>query len=331
MPRTAGKTGRQPALQGAERLAIPWVHDVLATTSVTATYPVNVTQGITDCLMLGNGPDNTITVTIPGFPKLAEEGCGDCFFAAFGHDQMLAGAQVNANGTVTLYFKYDKDQDLGVVVANALLWLYQQGLIEAFGPVHPDSIDWLMQTFGRGVLLGANLTPNDMPSFGAEPPVPWAVTAENQPDPREGHVVYKVVATNAHGDGGVWTWGGYQEVLASWFDWQPTGAVEEAWLVLTKADKARFTPEQWATLVGYLDALPGATPPVDHPPVDPPAPGPVSPPSPAPGPEPAPPTPPTPPKPPHPGPPPVDPPVDPVWKEWIEKAIAYLEKVEEEL
>ena len=267
---------------------------------VSPTYPLDVTGGQQIAWeMLGNGPDPTLTVTIPGFPDLAQTGCGDCFFAGVGHDEILAGATVNADGTVTLYFEYDQNQDLGVVMANALLWLYQKGIVKLFAPVREDNVDSVMQLTGRGVLVGANLTPTDMSNFEATPPVPWEATPSNQPDPNEGHVVYKIRSAAFRGDGAVVTGAQEQAVAASWF----AAAAEEYWVILTEVDKEKIDPAEWDTLVAALDALPGATPPVQPP--APPAPGPAPEP-----PAPEPPAPPA-PEPPAPAPTPLGPPPAP--------------------
>lgn len=321
-PRIPGKTGRLPVLAPHERLPIPWFHEIFAGAAAPATYPLDVTGGRQVAwLMLGNGPDPTVTVQIPGFPDLANTGAGDCFFAGVGHDEILAGGSVDADGTLSLYFRYDNDQDLGVNVANALLWLYQQGIVKAFAPVHPDNVDSVMQVTSKGVLLGANLTPADMGDFGQNPPVTWEVTPTNQPDPNEGHCLYKVKSSSFGGDGAVITWGAEQPVGASWL----AAAVEEQWIILTATDQAKLPTDEWNTLIAALDALPGATPPQSAPP--PPAPTPTPAPSPTP-----------------PSPPPASPPTQPPpdahlswwqdlrrWYEeealpWYEQAVRWLEE-----
>lgn len=326
--RKAGKTGRKPALQGDARLPIPWFHEVFSGAATPATYPLDVTGGRQiDWLMLGNGPDNTVTVQIPGFNELAQTGAGDCFFAALGHDEILAGGQVDANGTLTLYFTYDDDQDLGVVIANALLWCYQKGIIDLFAPVHPDNVDSTMQLVHKGAFLGVNLTSTDQQNFEQDPPVMWECGPGNPPQPDEGHVVYKVKSQAYQGDGTIVTWGAEQPVGASWLAQQPAGCVEEAWIVLTATDKERLPADQWNTYVAALDALPGATPPKAPEPAPAPQPGPA--PEPAAAPEPGPvPTPPGPPPAPAPDGPPV-PAEHRAWydslEEWYRGVVAWVE------
>jgi hypothetical protein len=61
-PRIPGKRGRLPALP--KRLALKFVHEYAPLPPVE--YPVDVTGGITDWGMLGNGPDPTCTVQPDG-------------------------------------------------------------------------------------------------------------------------------------------------------------------------------------------------------------------------------------------------------------------------
>ena len=62
--RTAGKRGRLPAKTGSDKLPIGWVHSYLTQPLPAPVYPVDVSGGITDFLMLGNGPDPSCR-TIP--------------------------------------------------------------------------------------------------------------------------------------------------------------------------------------------------------------------------------------------------------------------------
>lgn len=320
MPRTAGRRGRRPVRPEGERFAIKWVHEYLAPTAAV-TYPIDVSQGITDWLMLGNGPDDTLTVSIPGVDPT--QGVGDCGPCGYEHDRMLAGAQPTANETVTLYMKYDKGQDEGVIIADFLLWLFQQGLIEGFAPVELSTVDSVMEQFKRGVLLGVNLTDDADQLFNEGQA--WTVANGETPDTSEGHVILKVKA-QASGEGTCVTWGADQEMTAEW----ESACIEEAWVIITKDDMGETA---YAALLADLKALPNEVEvnPTPAPPVPVPAP-PV--PTPVPVPEPPAPTPPVPvPTPPVPVPvPPAPVPAPPVHllqkvKELLESLEKWLENL----
>jgi hypothetical protein len=71
--RTAGLRGRLPKKSPAERFNIQYLSAYLTAPLPAPAYPIDVTAGITDWEMLGNGPDPTCTT----HPK----GVGDCTFA----------------------------------------------------------------------------------------------------------------------------------------------------------------------------------------------------------------------------------------------------------
>ena len=75
--RPAGLRGRLPVKPPAERFNIQWLSSYLTTPLPPPVYPVDVSAGITDWGMLGNGPDKTCT-THP-------DGVGDCTFAGREH------------------------------------------------------------------------------------------------------------------------------------------------------------------------------------------------------------------------------------------------------
>ena len=153
--RTAGKRGRLPAKPPSERFAIAYVSDYAAEPLPAAVYPVDVSGGITDWRMLGNGPDPTV----PQHP----DGCGDCTFAGRQHYRMAkaaAGKELepweNAADLVAEYFAYDGGQDQGANIADLLLYWYKAGKILAFAPVDhtdPAAVDAAMQAF-HGVYCG---------------------------------------------------------------------------------------------------------------------------------------------------------------------------------
>ena len=303
----AGNRGRLPELEGDERLAIPWVHEVFGAAPFQA-YPVDVSVGITNWLMLGNGPDPTDT-TGPN----PQQGYGNCAPCTYEHDLMIAivGGKLlvalpTANGTVTLYFLYTVGQDVGCVIADLLLWLYQHGYIAAFAPVAPGTEDGIMAQFKRGVILGVSLTnTNEGETNNGQP---WSAGPGNPPNPRLGHAVLKVKA-NADGSGTAVSWGLGQIFTPEW----NTLCVQERWLILTPDDKLAVGDAAWNALIAALDALPNATGPKPVP----------VPPAPTPPPVPTPPAPAPPVVPPRPGPPPVPP-----WTQWHQELEQWFAAVE---
>ena len=59
--RNAGLRGRLPKKPPAERFNIQYLSSYLTSPLPAPAYPVDVTAGITDWQMLGNGPDPTCT------------------------------------------------------------------------------------------------------------------------------------------------------------------------------------------------------------------------------------------------------------------------------
>lgn len=262
MARTAGKRGRRPQRQGADRFAIRWASEYLA--APVPAYPIDVSQGIRDFGMDGNGPDPSLTDPPAGVNP--NTGVGDCGVAAYEHERMLAGASPTANETVALYWQYTGGQDDGVVIADWLLWLYRQKMIEGFAPVELGTVDAVMAQFARGVLLGVNLTDDADQLFNEGKP--WTVGQGEQPDPSEGHVVLKVGAMAEQGNGVAVTWGALQEMEHAW----EAACIEEAWVIVTKDDMGEAA---YAALMTDLEALPNATdvpPPVPVPPAPTPSP-----------------------------------------------------------
>src|ERR1700721_2273320 len=84
--RKAGLRGRLPKKAPAERFNIQYLSAYLPSPLPAPTYPVDVTAGITDWEMLGNGPDPTCTT----HPK----GVGDCTFAGRQHNRIAKDAPV---------------------------------------------------------------------------------------------------------------------------------------------------------------------------------------------------------------------------------------------
>jgi len=265
--------GRKPMRPEGERFPIPYLHELDAEVGpdVAVTYPVDVSQGITDWLMLGNGPDPTLTIVTPNGPGGP---VGNCFYAGKDHDKMLSGYQPTANGTVGQYDIYEADsqgvslgqeQDEGVVMADALLWCHThneagllvppgQGDVVLFAPVHPDTLGQVMAKYQRGVLMGVNLTGCDQSSF----PI-WNVTPSCQPNSANGHVVLGVVLNGPigtpQGSGVPISWAQRVTADAAWMDACP----EEFWMILTSQDREKMGSAAFDSLAVTLAALPGAT------------------------------------------------------------------------
>lgn len=251
--RNAGLRGRLPQREDGNRFAIKWAHEYRALE--TPSYPLDISQGITDWGMLGNDTYGN---------------CGPCGVA---HERMLAGAKPTTQEVEALYLQYTGGQDVGVVIADFLLWLFQQKLIEGFAPVERTNVDAIMETFKRGVILGVSLTDDANSLFNQG--LPWTVSHGEQPDPREGHVILKVQASAATSNGIAVTWGANQEIEYAW----QQACIDEAWVIVTKDDMGDAA---YAALEADLLALPNAQgnePPVPEPvppsPVPPPEPPPV--------------------------------------------------------
>lgn len=256
MPRTAGLRGRLPVKPEGERFAIRYLHEYLATPLPAPVYPVDVSGGITSWLMLGNGPDPSV----PDHP----EGCGDCGFAGRLHAQMAKAAAgkepmpaETAAELVAEYFTYDHGQDLGVNLADVLLYWYKAGKILAFAPVDhtdPAAVDSAVQAF-HGVYSGVNLTDDADELF--QEGKPWTVSGGQQPDPGEGHCIVKVGALGAIEDPpfevDTWvTWGALQHSTRAW----TAACLSEAWVIVTQED-ADAASLDIAQLRADIDALHG--------------------------------------------------------------------------
>jgi hypothetical protein len=230
MTRTPGRRGRLPKHAPADRLPLRYLHQYATTPLPAPTYPVDVTGGIADWLMLGNGPDPTCT-THP-------DGVGDCTFAGRQHYRMAKAVRAGKAETwessdelVSEYLAYDDGQDQGANIADLLLSWYQAGKILAFAPVDhtkPELVDSAMALF-TGVYCGVQLTDDadDLFSQGQ----PWTVAGGQRPDPNEGHCILKVKADGSQ-DGWV-TWGGLQPSDTGW----TAACLDEAWVIITAEDE----------------------------------------------------------------------------------------------
>jgi len=236
-PRTAGHRGRKPVKPEGERFAIAYVHDYTPDGQLPPpVYPVDVSSGITDWGMLGNGPDPACT-THPS-------GVGNCTFAGRQHYRMAKAAAGGVtekwetpNELVAEYLKYDHGQDEGAVIADLLLAWYKAGKILAFAPVDhtdPAQVDAAMQAF-HGVYAGVDLTDDADDLFGEG--LPWTTEDGQRPDPEDGHCIVKVgsrdATREAAGGNDVWvTWGAEQRSTRAW----TAACLREAWVIITSED-----------------------------------------------------------------------------------------------
>jgi hypothetical protein len=248
--RSAGLRGRKPKKPPAERFPIQYLSSYLTAPLPAPTYPVDVTGGITDWQMLGNGPDPTCTT----HPR----GVGDCTFAGRQHNKMAkaaAGGETEqwetSDQLVAEYLAYDKGKDEGANIADLLLYWYKAGKILAFAPVdHTNAadVDSAMAAF-HGAYVGVNLTDDADSLFQQHEP--WTVAGGQQADPQEGHCIVKVAADGSHLDTWV-TWGALQQSTLAW----TTACLDEAWVIITQED-ANAANLDVAALRADIDALHG--------------------------------------------------------------------------
>jgi hypothetical protein len=248
--RTAGRRGRLPVKPPAERFALRYLSGYLRAPLPAAVYPVDVSGGITDWGMLGNGPDPTCTM----FPN----GVGDCTFVGRQHYKMAkaaAGAEIkrweNSNELVAEYLSYNHGRDQGAQIADLLLYWYKADIILAFAPVDhtdPAAVDAAMAAF-HGAYVGVNLT-DDADSF-FEQGLPWTTTGGEKPDPSDGHCVVKVAADGSQFDTWV-TWGALQDSTLLW----TAECLDEAWVIIAPADADAASLDITA-LRADIDALDG--------------------------------------------------------------------------
>jgi hypothetical protein len=248
--RPAGLRGRLPVKPPGARFNIQWLSSYLATPLPAPVYPVDVSAGITDWGMLGNGPDKTCT-THP-------DGVGDCTFAGREHyrrAKAAAGHETekweDSNQLVAEYLRYDHGQDQGANIADLLLSWYQDQTILAFAPVDhtkPAAVDAAAQAF-HGTYAGVNLTDDADSLFSQHEP--WTVGGGQQPDPSDGHCIVKVGSDGGQLDTWV-TWGALQQSTLAW----TAAALDEAWVIISEED-AKAASLDIAGLRRDIDALHG--------------------------------------------------------------------------
>ena len=310
-------------------------------------------------------PTGDVSGGITAWGMLCNDRLGCCGFSAIEHYRIAKAIDAGAPGplamepgfiqptdaeTQALYYAYGiaqgepgPDPDEGVTNSTMLAWLFARTQaaklagddVEEFAYAEvdvssagaADRVHSEMLAF-HGILVGGLLTDDAEADFEAVPPVPWHVTADDQPNPDDGHdwiiVAYDATGTKeidgyVVGDLGV-TWGGLQ-----WADIDfDSDAIQEAWVIVTEEDASRVGVD-YPALLAACKALGGIVAPTPVP--SPPAPTPPSPPAPTP---PAPP--PTPPPTPPPEPtPPAPPGIVQEIETFIEKEIETVKEEIEEL
>jgi hypothetical protein len=249
-PRRAGLRGRLPVKPPAERFKINYLSSYLKAPLPAPAYPIDVSGGITQWQMLGNGPDPSLTVN-HGQPV------GDCTFAGRQHLKMAkatAGGETETWETtdqlVTEYLAYDNGKDVGANIADLLLAWYKAGIILAFAPVdHTDqaACDSTMAAF-HGLYVGVNLTDDADSLF--QNSEPWTLANGEAPDPNDGHCIVKVKADGQQFDTWV-TWGALQQSTQGW----TAACLDEAWAVVTTEDEAAIL--DMPALLADINALGG--------------------------------------------------------------------------
>lgn len=215
-----------PLKYAAEYLDSPWP---------TPTYPVTVTEGITDWGMCGN------------------DVWGDCFAAAEWHLEMATSAAVGTTlkepktGTgalrrARLYWgkSVTGPPGPGAVLLTYLKWLRSRGAIKAFAPLDhtdPSQLAYFAQA-GYGVYVGVNLNPQAETQFNATQP--WQVGPTDQPTPDMGHCILFSRQTTSAGPFYFVTWGKLQQATATWVKaCLTTNATGEAFLIVTTEDELK--------------------------------------------------------------------------------------------
>lgn len=280
-----------------------WAHEYLLGALPAPSFPIDVTEGLTDLGMQGNAD------------------WGDCVDAAETHLEMVTS---RAAGQSPPYDPQPSDGDGCVSVvrykeqtgattppgngsdmASFCLWGVKKGLWRAFAPADHTNLPVLLGLMqaGFGLLIGVSLTDRNEAQFNAGQPFTGGT-----PDPQNGHCVLLGAATGPSGPFRVGTWGVWWEADLSFvMDCLVNNPDGEAFLLVTNEEQlARFEP----ALLADVAELGGTVPAVPPPPTPP-------------APPPAPPTPPVPPAPPGPGPTPLP--------SWWDEFVAELARYERDL
>lgn len=286
MSDTAHKYGRGLHLNH-DTLALLKTADELGHSWPAAVFPFDITGGITDLGMGGNGPDST--QTIPGGPFGC---CGpnagpknvDQTTAHMAHEDEVAWT---SDRTIRLYFVYqaetagitwrppalgatwtqaDQDQaaqlDLGVDPVPYLVWMAThdedgnvvavgQGLIEAFVKVDADDIERAAST-ARAVMVAVALNDQADAQFDAwlegTNPAGWDVGPGDGSDPEEGHFIIIGAGDSASGP---YKWGSWSKFVPSTYAWRKA-CVQVGFAVLTKEDVGQAFYDAAAKVIAEL-------------------------------------------------------------------------------
>lgn len=236
-----------------------------------AQYPIDLTGGVTNLGMGGNGPDST--QTIPGGPfgdcgpNAGPKNVDQCTAAMAREDEVAW----TSDRTIRLYFLYqaltagitwrppalgatwtEADQseasqlDTGVDAVDWLVWLAThdeegnavivgQGLIDAFVKVTADELEQAAYS-ARAVMVAVNLNDQADAQFDAwqegSNPAGWDVGAGDEPDPEEGHFIILGAAASVTGP---YKWGSWGAFVPSTLAWRQ-GCPQVGFAVLTKED-----------------------------------------------------------------------------------------------
>jgi hypothetical protein len=242
---------RQAGLRGRNKPVVKfplmWAQEYLATPlALNPTFPIDVTSGITDFGLMGNGDEGN---------------CGPC---AEVHQEMTTamaagtqGPSPHAPAALDRYHAYDGNAPApgpGVDLASYFLWCYRQGFLKAFAPVdHTNkALMCALMQLGFGLVIGVNLTDNNNDQFNDGQSFD---PAGLQIDPNDGHAVVWAKAASMTGPHAVITWGAVEPCTDGWIEacliHNPTG--EAFLLVTTEEQLAKFTP----ALLADIEALGG--------------------------------------------------------------------------
>ena len=230
------------------KFPLKWAHEYRATPLPAPTFPIDVSEGITDFGMMGNDEYGN---------------CGSCGEV---HEEMTTAKAAGTTGPepsstegVSRYVDYTGDKTPpgpGVDLASYLLWCVKKGYIKAFAPVDVSdkaTMQGLMAA-GYGLYIGVNLTDQNEDQFNNG--TPW--TSAGGPDPNDGHCVLWVQSQAATGPHGVVTWGKVQPAEDDWIEQcLISNADGEAFLVVTTEEQLA----EWdQSLLADVQALGGTEP-----------------------------------------------------------------------
>ena len=307
-PRVPGKRGRKAASHRPDLL----LHKFRGR-AAAAPASADLTQGLSAFGMLGNDQHS------------------DCGPAATEHLRMLKALLTVATGVATFesgfvlpteahtlswYFAYGvaqgepgPDPDDGVDNASMLQYLYDVTEGKVPTPSGDDVEEWAfvevdasdrneicaaMVDF-NGVLVGCCLTDDAESDFAATPPIPWTVTAQEEPDPNDGHDI-AMCAYDEDSETFI-TWGAPQPATVAWETGEEGRATSRCGPSLPRrtsttesSRRPSSTPSSPSARAGApwrptfrsrvgpppSPPAPAPSPPAPVPPVDPPVPAPSS-------------------------------------------------------